>query len=123
MEKRPIWIPLVVGMVVGGLLGKIFFDWGGTLLAAVGGGILGWAHHKRAYWEALRGGLLGAFFLCLVGPGCDYLISRTPLEERLVPAAVTGLLVGSLLGVRNSRRRKSLAAPHEETTDGSHPGS
>lgn len=99
-----VWLlPPLVGMGVGGWLGA----WGGALLGGVGGLILAWGIEKGAVWAGARGAALGAVFALLIGPGGDWLISGAPFGERWRAAAIVGVLVGGLLGVRNFRPPKT----------------
>lgn len=98
---------LLVGLALGLVTGWLFAEKAGALLMGVGGLILGWAVNKGAVFHAVRGAVIGAFFLSLVGPGADWIISGASPGSQLYQALVIGALVGALLGVRNARKPKS----------------
>lgn len=102
------------------LIGYWFGGGGAALLSACGGLIFGWAIHKGAVFAGFRGALLGAGFAMLVGPGADFLFNDVPFDEKLVPAVIVGSLVGSLLGVRNFRKRRTKSAPVESSDADAH---
>lgn len=108
------WLSWIVLPLLGLATGFLVAKGGGALLGAVAGGILGWAIRKGAILAALRGGVIGGGFALLIGPGGDWLISGTPLGEKVIVALVVGILIGALLGVRNYRPRKKSSSPQPE---------
>lgn len=92
-----------IGLLAGHFAGSLA---GGTFLGFVGGSILAWGIRKGAVLAAVRGAILGGLFAFLIGPLADSLISGAPITEKLLLSLVAGILLGSLLGVRNFRVKR-----------------
>lgn len=82
------------------------------VLAGFGGALVGWAIVRQALANALRGALVGAVFLAIVGPVADRWISGRPVIETLASAATVGMLVGAAHGIRNTKSPKRPQPAH-----------
>lgn len=99
----------VAGLTVGGYLaGFLTAAAEGALIGTVAGAILAWALVRSAIADAIVGVIKGMFFVALIGPGADWLLSGQAMTHKLPLALVSGALLGGALGVKNARRPRKV---------------